>query len=312
MSGNQKAFKEKIRSTEALKKIFRAMELIASSRIAKARRQALSLDPYSRAITRSLAAVANHARRAHPMLEGRDDTNRVAILVVTADRGMAGAYSATILRETERLMEQLRANGKEPVLYVCGRRGESYFKFRHVPVAASWTGFSDRPSWAQAQQISETLLEAFSHADPAKAVGELCLIYTTFVNSMTQTARVHRMLPLEVVDAEDTGKAPGVGASTDNTESVEGAIPLYEFEPNADEVLSALLPLYVRKRIYALLLMSAASELASRQRAMHTATDNAEDLIRKYTRLYNNARQSAITTELTELISGADALANQS
>lgn len=283
------------------------MELIASSRIAKARRAALTMDPYAKALTRAVAAVALHATGNHPLLEPRNDTNRAAVLVVTADRGMAGAYSATILRETERIIERLEQDDKEPVLYLCGRRGESYFKFRGVKVEKSWTGFSDRPDWEQSREIGDTLLQAFLATDPHEAIGELHVVYTTFVNSMTQTARVHNMLPMEVVGPEELGE-------TDETQNIAESelLPLYEFEPSATEVLDYLLPLYVRQRIHALLIMSAASELASRQRAMHTATDNAEDLIRKYTRLYNNARQSAITTEITELISGADALANQS
>lgn len=280
------------------------MEIIASSRIGRARKAALELDPYAQALTRSLAAVAAHSAQDHALLDQRTDTNKVGILVVAADRGMAGAYTATILRETEKIIESLESEGKQAVLYVAGRRAESYFRFRGVDVRQSWAGFSDRPDWETSRQIADRLLSDFIDKDLNKAISQLHVVYTTFVNSMTQTARIHHLLPIQIVTEDEVEGA--------NLEVEPGELlPLYEFEPSAAKVLDFILPVYVRQRIYALLLMSAASELASRQRAMHTATDNAQDLIRKYTRLYNNARQSAITTELTEIISGADALSNQ-
>lgn len=296
MSGQQKIYKHKIRSTQTLKKIFRAMELIAASRIGAARNAAQSQDPYTRSLIRAVSAVATHARRDHPLLNERTDTKRVAILVITADRGMAGAYSATVLRETEHLIKQLEAQGKEPVIYVTGRRGESYFRFRERPIIKAWTGFSDKPEHKISHEIANTLLDAFLAPVEDGGVAELHVVFTRFVSAVTQVPQVHRMLPLEVVD--------GVAELGDHE-----TYPLYEFEPDPTRVLNALLPLYIQRRIHAQMLMSAASELASRQRAMHTATDNAEDLIRDYTRLANNARQAEITTEITELISGADALA---
>ena len=296
MAGSQRVYKQKIRATQTLKKVFRAMELNAASRITKARRKAQGRDPYTLALVRAVSAVAEHANLDHPLIRGRQDTNRVAVLAITSDRGMAGAYSATVLRETERLLERLESEGKEPVLYVSGRRGESYFRFRGREVVRSWTGSSDNPDAETSTEIADELLAAFLAPAEEGGVGELHVVFTRFVSMVSQVPQVRRMLPLEVVE--------GV------TEAGAHALPLYEFEPSPDEVLDALLPLYVRNRIYAQHLMAAASELAARQQAMHTATDNAEDLIRDYTRLANQARQADITSEITEIVSGADALAS--
>lgn len=296
MAGSQRVYKQKIRATQTLKKVFRAMELIAASRITKARRKAQGRDPYTLALVRAVSAVAEHANLDHPLIRGRQDTNRVAVLAITSDRGMAGAYSATVLRETERLLERLESEGKEPVLYVSGRRGESYFRFRGREVVRSWTGSSDNPDAETSTEIADELLAAFLAPAEEGGVGELHVVFTRFVSMVSQVPQVRRMLPLEVVE--------GV------TEAGAQPLPLYEFEPSPDEVLDALLPLYVRNRIYAQHLMAAASELAARQQAMHTATDNAEDLIRDYTRLANQARQADITSEITEIVSGADALAS--
>lgn len=296
MAGSQRVYKQKIRATQTLKKVFRAMELIAASRITKARRKAQGRDPYTLALVRAVSAVAEHANLDHPLIRGRQDTNRVAVLAITSDRGMAGAYSATVLRETERLLERLESEGKEPVLYVSGRRGESYFRFRGREVVRSWTGSSDNPDAETSTEIADELLAAFLAPAEEGGVGELHVVFTRFVSMVSQVPQVRRMLPLEVVE--------GV------TEAGAQPLPLYEFEPSPDEVLDTLLPLYVRNRIYAQHLMAAASELAARQQAMHTATDNAEDLIRDYTRLANQARQADITSEITEIVSGADALAS--
>lgn len=295
MAGQQRVYNQRIKSTETLKKMFRAMELIAVSRIGKARERAAHAAPYSQAITRAVSAVATHAHVQHPLTTERSDTNRVAMLVVTSDRGMAGAYSATVLREAEKLRASLRADGKEIALYLAGRRGVGFYTFRNVPIEHSWTGDSDNPSAETAEDIADTLVEAFRASPDAGGVAELHVVYTRFKNMVTQEPRVVRMLPLEVVE--------GVA------EPSEGLPPLYEFEPNEAEVLDALLPRYIRSRIFNALLQAAASELAARQRAMRTAVDNAEDLIRTYTRLKNTARQAEITQEISEIVSGADALA---
>lgn len=298
MAGKQRYYRQRIRSTQALKKIFRAMELMAASRISRARESVEVAGPYSRAITRAVSAVAGHADVDHPLTRERPETNRTAVLLITADRGMAGAYSASVLREGERLIKELTEQGQEVQLYVTGRRAVSYYTFRRRELAGSWTGFSDAPTAEAAAEIASTLLSAFL-TDPSEGgVGQLHVVYTHFVNMVTQTPRVIRMLPLEVVEAP-----AGEDVHAD-------AVPLYEFEPSPEVVLDALLPQYVRSRIHSFLLQSAASELASRQQAMHTATQNAEDLIRNFTRLANQARQTEITQEISEIVSGADALAS--
>lgn len=296
MGAKQRVYRQQIRSTQSLKKIFRAMELIAASRIGKARERVGAASPYAAAITHAIEAVAEHASVEHPLTTERTDTNRVALLVVTADRGMAGAYTANALRSSERLREQLMEQGKEVVQYVAGRRGASYFSFRHRPLAGKWTGESDSPSLEMAQDIARTLLEAFLAPADEGGVAEIHVVYTRYHSMVNQESRLIRALPLKVV--EDV--------------SSEGISPLYDFEPSAEEVLDALLPWYIEARIYSHLLQSAASELASRQRAMNTATSNAEEMIRNHTRRANAARQSEITQEISEIVSGADALAASS
>lgn len=295
MAGQQRVYKQRIRSTQTLKKVFRAMELIAASRIGRARAKAEAAAPFSRAITRAVSAVATHSDVDHPLISEREDTDRVAVLVITADRGMAGSYNATVLREAERLQARLIESGKEPQLYVAGRRGVGYFQFRSRPMVRTWIGKSDAPELDTAQDIATTLLEAFRAPADQGGVSEIHIVYTRFITMVRQDPRVVRILPLEIVDGV---AAPG-----------ETPLPLYDFEPSADVVLDALLPRYILARIFTALHQAAASELASRQRAMHTATENAEDLIRTYTRLANTARQAEITQEISEIVSGADALA---
>jgi F-type H+-transporting ATPase subunit gamma len=296
VGGQQRVYRERIRSTQSLKKIFRAMELIAASRIGKARGRVTAAAPYARAITRAVSAVATHSDVSHALTTERADTTRVAVLVATSDRGMAGAYTASAIREGEKLVEKLTADGKQVALYVTGRRGVSYYAFRGRDVVRSWVGESDAPTAEVAQEVADALLEAFLAPADDGGVAELHVVYTQFVNMVTQVPRVIRMLPLEVVE----GVAPAGDAET---------LPLYDFEPSPEDVLDSLLPRYVRSRIHSCLLQAGASELAARQRAMHTATENAEDLIRDYTRRANQARQSEITQEISEIVSGADALA---
>ncbi|UFU07656.1 F0F1 ATP synthase subunit gamma [Ruania halotolerans] len=295
MGAQQRIYKQRIRSTQTLKKMFRAMELIAASRIGKARDRAVKASPYARAITRAVSAVSTHADIEHPLTSERTDTNRASVLVITADRGQAGAYSASVLREAERLRLQLEEEGKEVALYVTGRRGVNYYQFRRREIVRSWTGDSDNPALETAEEIGNVLLEAFQAPVDDGGVAELHVVFTQFKSMVAQEPQVIRLLPLEVVD----GVAP----------AGEKALPLYEFEPSAEGVLDALLPRYIRSRLFNALLQAAASELAARQRAMNTATKNAEDIIRKYTRLANQARQAEITQEISEIVSGADALA---
>ena len=306
MGGQQRIYKQRIASTQTLAKVFRAMEMIAASRIGAARRAATELGPYEKALTQAVAAVAIHTDLEHPLTRERHDTPRVAVLVVASDRGMAGAYSATVLREAERLIERLEEEGKIPVLYTYGRRAQAYFRFRGVEIEDSWEGESDSPSQEVSNQIARELLERFTDPHHLTGVCEVHLVYTQFKSMMSQVPEVRRMIPLSVVDAPegDSEREQERGAHEENTE----IFPEYEFIPSPEAVLDTLLPLYVSSRIRNVLLQAAASELASRQRAMHTATDNAEELITKYTRLANSARQAEITQEITEIVGGADAL----
>lgn len=271
------------------------MELIAASRIGKARDRAEAARPYVEALTRAVSAVATHSDAEHPLVQPRTETNRAALLLLTSDRGMAGAYSANVIREAERLTERLEGEGKEVVRYVVGQRGVSYFRFRGTPMQRYWVGNTDAPQAVTAKEIADELLNAFNVSAEEGGVDQLHIVDTRFINMVTQEPRVVRMLPLEIVE--------GVAEPGDDP------LPLYDFEPSAQEVLDAVLPRYVESRIWNALLQAAASELAARQRAMHTATENAEDLIREYTRLANAARQSEITQEISEIVSGADALA---
>lgn len=295
MGGQQRVYRQKIRSTQSLKKIFRAMELIAASRIGKARDRVAAAGPYSQAITRAISAVSAHSDVEHPLTSDRTDTKKVAVLVITADRGMAGAYTANALREAERLTERLEADGHEIVQYAAGRRGVAYYNFRHRELAAHWTGDSDAPSHAVATEIAAELLRAFLAPADEGGVCELHIVFTHFTSMVSQEPRVIRMLPLEIVE--------GV------IDPDEQMSPLYAFEPSAQEVLDELLPRYIESRIYNCMLQASASELANRQSAMNTAVTNAEDIVRQYTRLANSARQSEITQEISEIVSGADALA---
>ena len=306
MGGQQRIYKQRIASTTTLAKVFRAMEMIAASRIGAARRAATEAGPYEKALTQAVAAVAVHTDLDHPLTLEREDTKRVAILVVASDRGMAGAYSATILRESEKLISDLTADGFEPLLYTFGRRAAAYFRFRGVTIEREWEGESDSPSPETARDIASVLLERFLDPDPTTGVGSLHLVYTRFKTVMSQVPEVRQMLPLTVVDTPESDEERE--AERGYAHDPASALPEYEFIPSPEAVLDTLLPLYVEARIHNVLLQSAASELASRQRAMHTATDNAEELITKYTRLANSARQAEITQEITEIVGGADAL----
>lgn len=308
MAGAQRIYKQKIRATETLEKVFNAMEMIAASRVGAARRRATEATPYSQAITKALQALAMHAHFDHPLTSTRNDTKRVAVLAVASDRGMAGAYSSTILHETDKLLGELREDGKEPVLYVVGRRTLSYFKFRGVTVEESWEGNSDNPTTEVMYEVGDRLLERFLDQNPETGVGAVYLVFTRFESMLRQVPEIRQMLPLKIVsapksviDGEDAIPEPGTF----------DLYPEYEFIPSAEAVLDRLLPMYVSNRIVAAMLEAAASELASRQRAMRTASDNARELITNYTRLANQARQAEITQEITEIVSGANALTGQ-
>ncbi|RSX51240.1 F0F1 ATP synthase subunit gamma [Bifidobacterium callimiconis] len=299
---SQLAYKARIASTSSLEKIFNAQEMIASSRIAKARNVALAAKPYSDAIFDAVQALAQHTHISHPIVRKDEDNPRVAVLALTADRGMAGAYTSSIIRETESLLAKLDDKGKKPELYVYGRRGVTYYKYRGRDVRGTWEGNSDAPGVEVAEEISKALLDAYMKPADEGGVSELYVVFTEFVNMVVQKVRILRMLPVEIVSVEsEQAEASGVPE----------AQPLYTFEPSRDEVLDRVLPKYVQSRIHECLLTSAASETASRQNAMHTATDNARNLIDELTRKLNATRQAAITQELTEIIGSADALNNE-
>jgi F-type H+-transporting ATPase subunit gamma len=308
MAASLREYRAKIRATQATKKITRAMELIAASRIIKAQQRATAAAPYARELTRAVSAVATYSNVEHPLTTEKDDPKRAAVLVITSDRGLAGAYSSSVLKEAERLVEKLRTEGKEIDLYVTGRKGVSYYSFRRRDIAARWTGFSDKPEYAH--EIGDRLIAAFTKgedvdvdtdqdpdAEEIEGVDEVHVVFSRFKSMLVQQPDVIRMLPLEVVEGEE---------EPDESE----VLPLYEFEPSVADVLDALLPRYVNSRIYFCLLQACASELAARQRAMKSATDNAEDLIQKYTRIANQARQAGITQEISEIVGGANALAD--
>jgi F-type H+-transporting ATPase subunit gamma len=313
MAAQIRVLRRRIRSTQSIKKITRAMELIATSRIMKARARVDAARPYAEQITAVLTELANNSALDHPLLVEREQPKRAAVLVVTSDRGQCGGYNVNVLKEAEQLQQLLREQGKEPVLYVIGRKGVSYYKFRRRNVEQSWTGFSEQPTYANAAEAARVLVEAFMTGteDGAEGVDELHLVYTQFKNMVTQVPQARRMAPLEVEYEADTVGAPG-GEIEERREAAQQSAgevkPLYEFEPNADSLFDALLPKYIGARLFAALLEAAASESAARQRAMKAATDNANELIRTLTLEANQARQAQITQEISEIVGGADAL----
>ena len=298
MAVSLREYRARIKSTESMKKITRAMELIAASRIIKAQQRAQAAAPYARELTRAVSAVATFSNVDHPLTHEQEDPKRAAVLVITSDRGLAGAYSSSVLREAERLAEKLRGEGKEVDWYLTGRKGEAYFKFRQRPIVQAWTGFSDQPTYDVAAEIGTALIDSFLKEQGEEGdVDEVHVVYTRFRSMLTQEPTDIRMLPLEVVEGEE---APGDAE----------VLPLYEFEPSAEAVLDGLLPQYVQSRIFFCLLQAAASELAARQKAMKSATDNADELIKKYKRIANQARQAGITQEISEIVGGVNALAD--
>ena len=305
--GSQLALKSRIASTGSLEKIFNAQEMIASSHIAKARDVALNAKPYADAIFDAVQAVVAHTRITHPIVKKEEDNPKVAVLALTADRGMAGAYTSSIIRETEELLTRLDDAGKQPELYVYGRRGVTYYKYRNRAIADTWEGDTDKPGVEIAEAISNALMTAYMKPASQGGVSELYIVYTEFINMVVQKVRVLRMLPVEVVEAK-VESGPDMSRESEAGEPDTTVRPLYRFEPSLDKVLDAILPKYIQSRIHECLLEAAASETASRQNAMHTATDNARNLIDSLTRKLNASRQASITQELTEIIGSADAL----
>ncbi|GAA1322907.1 F0F1 ATP synthase subunit gamma [Leucobacter albus] len=293
MGAQLRVYRQRIRSAQTTKKITRAMELIAASRIQKARARVDASNPYTQAITRAVSAVATHAKTDHPLLTEADKVERAAVVIFTSDRGLAGAFNSQVLREAEELSELLRAEGKEISYYLIGRKAQGYFTFRRRAAERVWVGDTENPVFETAKEVAEAVVSAFLRNSDEGGVQEIHLVYNRFISMVTQAPQVTRLLPLQIVE--------GVAEANDLS-------PLYEFEPEADVVLDKLLPDYIESRIFNAMLESAAAKHAATQKAMKSASDNADTLIRDYTRLANNARQAEITQQISEIVGGADAL----
>jgi len=302
MAATLRELRGRIRSAGSIKKITKAQELIATSRIGKAQARLESARPYAFQITAMLTTLAAEAALDHPLLVERPEPKRAGVLVVSSDRGLCGAYNASIFRRAEELFSLLREEGKTPVLYAVGRKALNYYAFRNWDITGSWTGFSEQPLYENAAEIAETLVDAFmlgagdedEGQSDTEGVDELHIVYTEFKSMLSQSASAHRIAPMVVEYVEEE---PEVRT-------------LYSFEPDATTLFESLLPRYLTTRVYAALLESAASELASRQRAMKSATDNADDLIKALTLMANRERQAQITQEISEIVGGANALAD--
>jgi F-type H+-transporting ATPase subunit gamma len=298
MGAQLRVYKRRIRSVTATKKITKAMEMIAASRVVKAQRKVAASTPYAKELTRAVTAVATGSNTRHPLTTEAENPTRAAVLLLTSDRGLAGAFNANAIKVAEQLTERLEREGKEVVVFIVGRRGVAHYNFRERTIAESFTGFTDDPSYADAKKVAAPLIEAIERETADGGVDELHLVYTEFVSMMTQTAVESRLLPLSLEEVSEEAKPKGE------------LLPLYDFEPSAEDVLDALLPRYVESRIYNALLQSAASKHAATRRAMKSATDNAGELIETLTRLANQARQAEITQEISEIVGGASALAD--
>jgi F-type H+-transporting ATPase subunit gamma len=296
MGAQLRAVRRRIGAVQSTAKITRAQELIASSRIIKAQQRVRAATPYARELTLAVEAVVSGSPSiTHPLITEVEDPSTAAVIMLTSDRGFAGGYNANVLREGEALTQRLSGHGIDVLPYVSGRKGIVWHRFRGRDITAEWSGYSDRPEFTDASTIAARLLEDFNREDGG--LDEIHLVYTEFVSMLTQRPVVRRILPMEV--EETTEEPPDAG------------INKYEFEPSPEAVLDALLPWYVETRIYQALLESAAAEIAARRRAMKSATDNAKDLIEVLTREANKARQAEITQEISEIVGGANALAEE-
>jgi F-type H+-transporting ATPase subunit gamma len=301
MAATLRELRGRIRSAGSIKKITKAQEMIAASRIGKAQARLHEARPYADELTRVLTTLAQEAALDHPLLVEHPEPKRAAVLVVSSDRGLCGAYNSGAFRRAEELFSLLREQGKTPVLYTIGRKALGYYSFRNWDINESWTGFSERPSYENAAEVAETLVSAFTggteddgDSEEESDVDELHIVYTEFKSMMSQSPSAHRIAPMVVEYVED-----------DNEPHT-----LYSFEPDATTLFDALLPRYLATRVYTALLESTASELASRQRAMKSASDNADDLIKSLTLEANRERQAQITQEISEIVGGANALAD--
>jgi F-type H+-transporting ATPase subunit gamma len=297
MGAQLRAVRRRIRSVQSTAKITRAQELIASSRIIKAQQRLHAAQPYARELTKAVEAVVSlSAQVDHPLTRPEPSPQRAGVVILTSDRGFAGGFNANVLREAQSLRAMLQSERVESSIYVAGRKGITWHRFRNLALAGEWHGFSDTPRQQNAAALTAELLEAFERPTADGGIDEIFLVYTEFVSMLTQRPVVRRLLPLEIVETEE--------------ESPTGPLPIYEFEPSAEEVLNSLLPWYVESRLFHALLESAASEIAARRRAMKSATDNANELIEQLSREANKARQAEITQEISEIVGGANALAS--
>ncbi|WEH15269.1 F0F1 ATP synthase subunit gamma [Streptomyces sp. VNUA24] len=298
MGAQLRVYKRRIRSVTATKKITKAMEMIAASRVVKAQRKVAASAPYAAELTRAVTAVGAGSNTKHPLTTEAETATRSAVLLLTSDRGLAGAFNSNAIKVAEQLTARLQAEGKEVDTYIVGRRGLAHYNFRERKVVESWSGFTDEPTYADAKKVAGPLIEAIEKDTADGGVDELHIVFTEFVSMMTQTALDARLLPLSLdeVAAESAPKGE--------------ILPLYDFEPSAEDVLDALLPRYVESRIYNAMLQSAASKHAATRRAMKSATDNAGELINTLSRLANAARQAEITQEISEIVGGSAALAD--
>lgn len=318
MGAQMRVYRRRIKSVQQTKKITKAMELIASSRIVKAQRHLAAALPYTRELVLAIsAAVSMSAESDHPLISQKDNRQRAAVLLIGSDRGLAGAYSSNIIREGEGLNAFLREQGIEPVHFLVGRKVVNFYKFRERYIEGDYVGFTDQPTVEDAKEVALGLLASFlSDSDTEGGTDEIHIVYTHFVNMGRQEVRIRRILPIEVVEQViGAGGQPELHTlDTDGSQAAAAvaasAMPLYEFEPDADTVLNELLPRYVENLVYTALLEAAASEHAARRRAMKSATDNAEELIKSLTQQANQARQTEITQEISEIVGGADALSS--
>jgi F-type H+-transporting ATPase subunit gamma len=297
MGAQLRVYRQKIKSAQTTKKITRAMELISASRIQKAQARVAASSPYARAITRAVSAVATYSNVEHVLTTEPEKIERAAIVIFSSDRGLAGAFNSNVLKESEKLAELLRSQGKDVVYFLVGRKAQGYFSFRRRAFERVWTGNTDAPEFEQAKEVSDAILESFLRDAADGGVDEIHVIYNRFVSMLTQEPQVVRLLPLEVVEGVEEPDRSQV-------------LPLYEFEPDVETVLDSLLPVYIESRIFNAMLQSAASKHAATQKAMKAASDNADKLITDYTRLANNARQAEITQQISEIVGGADALSS--
>jgi F-type H+-transporting ATPase subunit gamma len=296
MGAQLRVYRQKIRTAQTTKKITRAMELISASRIQKAQQRVQASAPFARAVTRAVSAVATYSNVNHVLTTEVPNPTRAAIVIFTSDRGLAGAFNSQVIREASELRTRLEGDGKEVVHYLVGRKAVQYFAFRRRAAEREWTGGTDNPEFETAQEIAEAIVAKFVQPTAEGGVDEIHIVYNRFVSMLVQQPETVRLLPLEIVEG------------VESPEDAHAVFPLYEFEPDAADVLDALLPVYIESRLFNAMLQSAAAKHAATQKAMKAASDNADKLITDYTRLANNARQSEITQQISEIVGGADAL----